>query len=49
MQKLWRKNSQGEIDHAGKYAKHMLKDWVNKRLTTRIEIKEKMNIVDKTF
>ena len=33
-------------DYAGKYAKHMLKDWINKRLTRRIEIKTKLNIVD---
>ena len=33
-------------DYAGKYAKHMLKEWINKRLTRRIEIKTKLNIVD---
>ena len=42
MQKLWRP----WWEYAGKYAKHMLKEWINKRLTRRIEIKAKLNIVD---
>ena len=32
--------------NTGKYAKHMLNEWINKRLTGRIEIKAKLNDVD---
>ena len=45
MQKLWRLNSCDENMQENMH-NIMLKEWINKRLTRRIEIKAKLNIVD---